>query len=221
MRIIPARAGQTWRTGPRCRRWPDHPRACGANYLSDILSLALSGSSPRVRGKHGGMPFQPCERRIIPARAGQTTSSPTSPTTPPDHPRACGANLAGAGNARRTCGSSPRVRGKQALRRERLAKGRIIPARAGQTSRCTLTVASRPDHPRACGANGRVPEIAWTDDGSSPRVRGKRRRHSPLPSPVRIIPARAGQTQDQQGTMTDSPDHPRACGANGVRLSES
>ena len=73
-RIIPARAGQT----ATYRSWPkyptDHPRACGANPLSDVGQAVVSGSSPRVRGK----PRRPCRRRrlrIIPARAGQTAAT--------------------------------------------------------------------------------------------------------------------------------------------------
>ena len=51
MRIIPAHAGQTTRTTSCPARYPDHPRACGAN-LGKIGSLFGSfGSSPRMRGK--------------------------------------------------------------------------------------------------------------------------------------------------------------------------
>ena len=32
-RIIPAHAGQTFRRSASCTRWPDHPRACGANHF--------------------------------------------------------------------------------------------------------------------------------------------------------------------------------------------
>ena len=30
---------------------PDHPRACGANYMKLLLISEQNGSSPRVRGK--------------------------------------------------------------------------------------------------------------------------------------------------------------------------
>ena len=72
VRIIPARAGQTWRTGPRCRRWPDHPRACGANTVLIPSAIFWHGSSPRVRGKLSQRYFVAGVKRIIPARAGQT-----------------------------------------------------------------------------------------------------------------------------------------------------
>ena len=50
--------------------------------------------------------------------------------------------------------------------------------------------------------------------GSSPRVRGKRRRMSALSGCPRIIPARAGQTRSRRAGSRCRPDHPRACGAN-------
>ena len=50
----------------------DHPRACGANVDSRDGVLIVSGSSPRVRGKHAKAMLAEFKRRIIPARAGQT-----------------------------------------------------------------------------------------------------------------------------------------------------
>ena len=132
-RIIPARAGQTCRCGLRRTRLPDHPRACGANPTGLYLEHFGSGSSPRVRGKLIRHDDFPAFRRIIPARAGQTPAFLTIGPSPPDHPRACGANplcLAGVGLSG---GSSPRVRGKRDGFFGGCARERIIPARAGQT----------------------------------------------------------------------------------------
>ena len=50
-------------------------------------------------------------------------------------------------------GSSPRVRGKQGTETVGHIGGRIIPARAGQTSTLFAWSVTKPDHPRACGAN--------------------------------------------------------------------
>ena len=134
VRIIPARAGQTNRVRTYNRHTADHPRACGANALAGDPHNWKDGSSPRVRGKR------------LPWRSGTGRIS--------DHPRACGAN--GIECAHRTCrhGSSPRVRGKRRLLQRRRGPGRIIPARAGQTTPVRLFT------PRGGG-------------GSSPRVRGK------------------------------------------------
>ena len=174
MRIIPARAGQTWRTGPRCRRWPDHPRACGANTVLIPSAIFWHRSSPRVRGKLSQRYFVAGVKRIIPARAGQTRGHAVPAMRAPDHPRACGANHLLADIADNTAGSSPRVRGKPGWGRKRKAYLRIIPARAGQTGPPPGEAGEGPDHPRACGAN-LVSSLTGTSlAGSSPRVRGKR-----------------------------------------------
>ena len=75
-------------------------------------------------------------------------------------------------NARRM-GPSPRVRGKlRALLLCRVQQ-RSIPARAGETScRCAWSI--RPQvHPRACGGNTYATGISVSQQGPSPRVRGK------------------------------------------------
>ena len=71
-RITPARAGKTRECDDHHHQGQDHPRACGENTTGDMLRIALQGSPPRVRGKHG---FSPCLcsfTRITPARAGKT-----------------------------------------------------------------------------------------------------------------------------------------------------
>ena len=71
-RIIPAHAGQTSAASPAAMSTPDHPRACGANIISAAFYFAYFGSSPRMRGKHGGQTVTVEYMRIIPAHAGQT-----------------------------------------------------------------------------------------------------------------------------------------------------
>ena len=113
LRIIPARAGQTSnRVLIHCRE-TDHPRACGANRKSCTPMSAPSGSSPRVRGKQIWDNNEFAQTRIIPARAGQTSSFNPITYDQSDHPRACGANLLTLSEEQRQYGSSPRVRGKQ------------------------------------------------------------------------------------------------------------
>ena len=172
-RIIPARAGQTTRGDGITHSRSDHPRACGANYRASPQTNHRNGSSPRVRGKLPVTWFLPLELRIIPARAGQTTARGLSCKGRPDHPRACGANDEPRADWPDSCGSSPRVRGKRSDARLRVRAGRIIPARAGQTQGVRAAVAPIPDHPRACGANGRRLHVDVVHLGSSPRVRGK------------------------------------------------
>ena len=111
-RIIPAHAGQTADSWHEYAQGSDLPRACGANYKPQLADFRASGSSPRMRGKPEHADRRLRHRRIIPAHAGQTTCSSPSSTSAPDHPRACGANLAASSEARCANGSSPRMRGK-------------------------------------------------------------------------------------------------------------
>ena len=132
--------------------------------------------------------------RIIPTHAGQTFALMVLGMVPPDHPRACGANVHGDVAGLQLVGSSPRMRGKLRPALEGRARLRIIPAHAGQTAYVARHRDHRPDHPRACGAN--FPDVLESLEhaGSSPRMRGKpsmRLRHA---GGARIIPAHAGQT---------------------------
>ena len=139
-----------------CFRYSDHPRACGANFLSRGDDHPVDGSSPRVRGKLTNEHKIISSGRIIPARAGQTSGLFHKWCRGSDHPRACGANSPNLVRKRKPIGSSPRVRGKRPLYRVRLCQVRIIPARAGQTPKTLNSAPSSTDHPRACGANSPI-----------------------------------------------------------------
>ena len=132
-RIIPAHAGQTTCSEPTNGRRPDHPRACGANCGTLPIALAMSGSSPRMRGKLLLIEPEYLASRIIPAHAGQTVIVFCSVFFIADHPRACGANLITQFVRSSLLGSSPRMRGKPGRCQGRVCTGRIIPAHAGQT----------------------------------------------------------------------------------------
>ena len=280
-RIIPAHAGQT-RSRTSGTRWPpDHPRACGANKIDHADGGVQVGSSPRMRGKPLIRIPVGLEVRIIPAHAGQTPCAVRPRPWWPDHPRACGANFGTLGvrvhltlpaigfqqqvlghvdtdrgghrapslvranttyvpgstsmaravntpagvNActlppatRRhlssATGSSPRMRGKRAGKPDPQSRQRIIPAHAGQTLVLKSSPRLRADHPRACGANGRRVTLNPPESGSSPRMRGKPEDDVHGWILLRIIPAHAGQTGLRVTLNPPESDHPRACGAN-------
>ena len=214
IRIIPARAGQTALRDREKPETPDHPRACGANRFFPSAVVCAFGSSPRVRGKQRLTGRFRATVRIIPARAGQTASECCSRCRPPDHPRACGANLLALKAVLIVSGSSPRVRGKLAREPVLAYVDRIIPARAGQTRTVQAGIVVRADHPRACGANFKLSFALTVTSGSSPRVRGKHHGLLSAHARRRIIPARAGQTNPRRPVHGQNPDHPRACGAN-------
>ena len=179
-----------------------------------IGSRGTPGSSPRGRGKHFRRSDRRDRRRIIPARAGKTLICTSAGGVRPDHPRAGGENCWASGEVTSTVGSSPRGRGKQLVLSALNFAARIIPARAGKTSR-RVGRACRPDHPRAGGENSVKSVVAKPINGSSPRGRGKRHPHAGHKLAVRIIPARAGKTLRTGGGRRGRGDHPRAGGENG------
>ena len=219
-RIIPAHAGQTRIASTEVTYRPDHPRACGANHASHVFGRFNHGSSPRMRGKRRCQSAGRTCGRIIPAHAGQTDSYAHCFFDGSDHPRACGANSTRYNARHMPTGSSPRMRGKRGRNVRVIALRRIIPAHAGQTWRSDCARSHDSDHPRACGANFLMAIQPEPHTGSSPRMRGKPGRNPWCSFRVRIIPAHAGQTCDHSELVEPVPDHPRACGANGVTSSQ-
>ena len=71
-----------------------------------------------------------------------------------------------------------------------------------------------PDHPRSCGANLSTISTSSLTVGSSPLVRGQPERDGHERLRIRIIPARAGPTDETEETDDRTADHPRSCGAN-------
>ena len=130
--------------------------------------------------------------RIIPARAGFTTSRPRGGGGRRDHPRSRGVySITGNTDARTR---------------------RIIPARAGFTSRAYWASRLRADHPRSRGVYSPEARDIAESAGSSPLARGLRRRARAGRATTRIIPARAGFTMCGSAATAPSPDHPRSRG---------
>ena len=178
-RIIPAHAGNS---GPRPSSrslFPDHPRACGELVSASPEATrfyASSGSSPRMRGTQELGLLLGHERRIIPAHAGNSDPAPVSAAILADHPRACGELRSAISTPQWMHGSSPRMRGTRESCRYPATWWRIIPAHAGNSFAPLVVVIEQPDHPRACGELERRRIFDGEDVGSSPRMRGTRRR---------------------------------------------
>ena len=88
--IIPAYAGNTYNpyrcgTGDR-----DHPRVCGEHIAGMRAMPASSGSSPRMRGTLRPQGRDAAGPGIIPAYAGNTSSTAMACRRNGDHPRVCG-----------------------------------------------------------------------------------------------------------------------------------
>ena len=90
--LIPAWAGKT-STGSvlpdGCRA---HPRVGGENAIMTVISGALTGSSPRGRGKQFGGFGVDAGLRLIPAWAGKTSAFDAARSARAAHPRVGGEN---------------------------------------------------------------------------------------------------------------------------------
>ena len=151
VRIIPARAGFTTAGTRAGRTPPDHPRSRGVYARLGHACDFEAGSSPLARGLRRVRGRRPADSRIIPARAGFTPPTPSSPPGPTDHPRSRGVYHWRAASTRRTIGSSPLARGLRDRHGCYADRGRIIPARAGFTGTAAIWGSPTGDHPRSRG----------------------------------------------------------------------
>ena len=212
VRIIPAHAGNSSASSLMLRMPTDHPRACGELFFRLMAESAESGSSPRMRGTHGGALFGKHILRIIPAHAGNSRTSPARTSMSADHPRACGELSSLDTSTLPSSGSSPRMRGTQPQEVRAGLWHRIIPAHAGNSLWSAYRASWTPDHPRACGELGGAYVALTAFGGSSPRMRGTQLGLQRRARSVRIIPAHAGNSRPWMTQRPSTSDHPRACG---------
>ena len=151
---------------------------------------------------------------LIPASAGQTSPPRAAGLRAGAHPRECGADREADRGEAKAEGSSPRVRGRPARRRNSAHTRGLIPASAGQTYRVLLDLWRGWAHPRECGADTCMaqPRLIWR--GSSPRVRGRLSHQTRGSHRPGLIPASAGQTPHNVHRMGQRGAHPRECGAD-------
>ena len=91
-RLIPAYAGKTALVIDRPFDNGAHPRVCGENHPKVEHRHAITGSSPRMRGKPT-LPLRAARTRgLIPAYAGKTSIMTSGSGSRPAHPRVCGEN---------------------------------------------------------------------------------------------------------------------------------
>ena len=154
----------------------------------------VRGSSPLARGRRPVSERFHCCGGIIPARAGSTALSTGSWARSPDHPRSRGVDAFGGGKLGGDKGSSPLARGRRGGRCGRVAGVRIIPARAGSTTRAPGRQAPTRDHPRSRGVDQPGVSYPGLSRGSSPLARGRQGLSMNNWGRIRIIPARAGST---------------------------
>ena len=150
-RIIPARAGFTWRNWATAPNRSDHPRSRGVYGPGVVSRPATGGSSPLARGLQRIDFPEECDDRIIPARAGFTSTRRRRGGGHSDHPRSRGVYIALEIQVKPVLGSSPLARGLLGGIVGLNGQAGIIPARAGFTERMNEDKRTSSDHPRSRG----------------------------------------------------------------------
>ena len=90
----------------------------------------------------------------------------------------------------------------------------LIPAYAGKTAHHAKSVRDFWAHPRVCGENPAPSPSTYCQNGSSPRMRGKRVGVGGGEELGGLIPAYAGKTMFLRRRAQCRPAHPRVCGEN-------
>ena len=171
-----------------------HPRSRGEHVLSHRMMGCGRGSSPLARGTHESRALMNLPPRLIPARAGNTNPESQSRYLDAAHPRSRGEHTRRARRFRRERGSSPLARGTRNCHVAPGSDGRLIPARAGNTSQALRYLSVRAAHPRSRGEHRPTSSWAGAVSGSSPLARGTRGIEEFDAWEMRLIPARAGNT---------------------------
>ena len=200
-RIIPARAGFTYKPSQLRYIDADHPRSRGVYDEAIPDSYDGCGSSPLARGLRVWKIGPKNSEGIIPARAGFTIACRVRHPARPDHPRSRGVYNWDPAPVVCENGSSPLARGLPRMAPRCFETSGIIPARAGFTTQEHARQPSAWDHPRSRGVY--LEEVEGVGDDA------------------RIIPARAGFTAGVRSRAAEAWDHPRSRGVYGTPSSGS
>ena len=173
-RLIPARAGSTSDHPPECWAGWAHPRSRGEHQRASSVSTSARGSSPLARGARLQRRELSALRRLIPARAGSTSTSSRTPRSWWAHPRSRGEHPDGKPAKLTPAGSSPLARGALDHGAGEGGGLGLIPARAGSTRCGACRDRTRRAHPRSRGEHGLAGGADLGDGGSSPLARGAR-----------------------------------------------
>ena len=212
VRLIPARAGNTYFPPFRARAGTAHPRSRGEHSLVIMCQPAMFGSSPLARGTLIQPARESQQPRLIPARAGNTFGVSAAGTPESAHPRSRGEHLEFLAVEVTGLGSSPLARGTRILPPVTRDTVRLIPARAGNTPPVDFDGSEAPAHPRSRGEHCGVINHALAFTGSSPLARGTLLRQLAGAVHGRLIPARAGNTYVVDMSIVASAAHPRSRG---------
>ncbi len=211
-RLIPAGAGNGYRSPCRTRCRAAHPRGRGERPSETRNRGTGIGSSPRARGTVVAMSSSSTRSRLIPAGAGNGRPGSRQRRRGPAHPRGRGERPGPREPAQVDHGSSPRARGTAPEAGRGPARRRLIPAGAGNGSGARARTPPATAHPRGRGERARSSRCSPVPDGSSPRARGTVSRASGGSVLPRLIPAGAGNGPSGVEPGLQGAAHPRGRG---------
>ena len=150
--------------------------------------------------------------RLIPARAGNTAWLRMRTVSTSAHPRSRGEHGAPGRALLLPLGSSPLARGTPRTSIVSRLQMRLIPARAGNTTLQKELAAKTSAHPRSRGEHQIMRISIGVACGSSPLARGTQHVNWVLVGYLRLIPARAGNTNPRHRLVALISAHPRSRG---------
>ena len=173
LRNTPACAGKTQNRRDTDGPSKEHPRLRGENLKAPIGTLAVQGTPPLARGKHG--PLLQTQQMVgnTPACAGKTWSPAPDSTNGWEHPRLRGENDQALNGSNVRSGTPPLARGNLAFPWAGMSMSRNTPACAGKTKNSLTNVGIKAEHPRLRGENEDSPIKVNIHQGTPPLARGK------------------------------------------------
>ena len=215
-RSIPACAGEPRRGRDRRAATWVYPRVCGGATRTRLVGWPGPGLSPRVRGSLLTPVEASSSLRSIPACAGEPMRLFGSLGGAWVYPRVCGGAPPASSVGIVEMGLSPRVRGSRDERRDSIDDPRSIPACAGEPESSAPRSDPPSVYPRVCGGADQRSSPLVEETGLSPRVRGSHRTKTQRGSPIRSIPACAGEPPRKSARALVRTVYPRVCGGAAV-----
>ena len=211
---IPAGAGETHHATLVNSPIKVDPRGCGGDGSGVLRTTMRLGRSPRVRGRHDEGGDDERGSGSIPAGAGETRCAGRLPLVGRVDPRGCGGDLYRIRTNSPKTGRSPRVRGRQQAALQQVRHTGSIPAGAGETILPAVAVTSSKVDPRGCGGDKVCHRPNGSQQGRSPRVRGRHRGVIFCLECAWSIPAGAGETWKYSAYDRGMEVDPRGCGGD-------
>ena len=170
---IPAGAGETRFRCEADRPCGGNPRGRGGDGGRCGIGVAVSGQSPRARGRPEGFFAAALKPRAIPAGAGETLNGIQICNKYMGNPRGRGGDALGIVVHETKKGQSPRARGRLLNPWNPMCVGGAIPAGAGETVIGITSIPEPGGNPRGRGGDRARSQRPRARRGQSPRARGR------------------------------------------------